>query len=39
MRRARQGKRVGWAQQWHGRLFRANSVNLKAMEQEKRKTG
>lgn len=34
--RARQRKRVGWAQQRHGRLFRANWVNLEAMEKEKR---
>lgn len=36
--RAKQGERGGCARQRHGRLFRANWVNLKAMEKEKRKT-
>lgn len=36
--KVKRGKRVGWARQRRGSLFRANWVNLKAMEKETRKT-
>lgn len=36
--RVKRGKRVGWARQRRGSLFRANWVNLQAMEKETRKT-